>query len=132
MGMFSEFNATSEHHVQTICNSTIFNFQFHDTAIRFEVSGENGTTGFCRICIPTALMNDTYKVFVNGTEVLYTTLPCSNSTRSYLYFTYNHSTQEVEIILEFPAWTSVLLILIVLTVAIVMYKRKLLKAPLKL
>ena len=57
MGTFSDFNATSELHVQTICNSTIFDLLFNDTAIIFDVSGENGTTGFCRICIPTALMN---------------------------------------------------------------------------
>jgi parallel beta-helix repeat protein len=129
MGLFSDFNATSEYHVQTICNSSISDFQFNATAISFNVSGENGTTGFCRICIPTALMNDTYKVFVNGTEVSYTLLPCSNSTHSYLYFTYNHSEQEVLIIPEFPTWTSMLLIIIVLTVAIAIYKRRLLKTP---
>ena len=129
MGMFSEFNATSEYHVQTICNSSISDFQFNGTAISFNVTGETDTIGFCRICIPTALMNVTYKVYVNGTEVSYDLLPCSNSTHSYLYFTYNHSTQEVVIIPEFPTWTSMLLLLIVLTVAIAIYKRRLLKTP---
>ncbi len=105
MGMFSDFNTTLEYHVQTICNSTISDFQFNGTAICFNVSGENGTVGFCRICIPTALMNDTYKVFVNGTEVPYTLLPCSNNTHSYLYFTYNHSTREVVIVSELPDTT---------------------------
>jgi len=74
-------------------------------------------------------MNETYTVFVNGTEVPFNLLPCSNSTHSYLYFTYNHSTQEVIIIPEFPTWTSMLLILIVLTVVIAIYKRRLLKTP---
>jgi len=131
MGMFSDFNATSEQHVQTICNSTISNFQFNGTAISFNVTGENDTTGFCRICIPTALMTYTFRVFVNGTEILPSPepLPCSNSTHNYLYFTYDHSTQEVVIIPEFPTWTSMLLLLIVLTVAITIYKRKLLKTP---
>jgi len=96
MGLFSDFNVISEHHVTVICNSTISDFRFDqvDKAIKFDVSGEDGTIGFCRICIPTALM-DTYAVFVNGTEVSYTLLPCSNSTQSYLYFIYGHSTQEV-------------------------------------
>ena len=125
MGIFSDFKATSEHHVQTICNSSISDFQFNGTAISFNVSGENDTPGFCRIRIPTALMNGTYKVFVNGTEVSYALLPCSNTTHSYLYFTYDHSTQEVWIVPEFPTWTSMLLILIVLAVAITIYKRKL-------
>jgi len=103
MGMFSDFKVTSEHHVQTVCNSSISSFQYNGTAISFYIAGDNGTTGFCRICIPTALMNTTYKVFVNGTEVSYNLLPCSNETHSYLYFNYTHSTQEVIIIPEFPS-----------------------------
>jgi len=129
MGMFSDFNATLECHVQTISNSTISDFQFNGTAISFNVTGETDITGFCRICIPRALMNETYQVFVNGTEVPCNLLPCSNSTHCYLYFTYNHSTQEVMIVPEFPTWTSMLLILIVLTVATVIYKRRLPKTP---
>jgi hypothetical protein len=70
----------------------------------FDVSGENGTTGFCRICIPTALMNATYRVFVNGTEVSYNLLLSSNEAYSYVYFNYTHSTQEVIIIPEFPSF----------------------------
>jgi len=75
------------------------------------------------------MMNETYKVFVNGTEVPCNLLPCSSSTHSYLYFTYNHSTQEVIVVPEFPTWTSMLLILVLLTVAIAIYKRRLLKIP---
>ena len=41
----------------------------------------------------------------------------------------NHSTQEVITGPEFPTWTSLLLILIVLTVTIAIYKRRLLKTP---
>jgi len=104
MGMFTGFNANSEYHVQTICNSTISDFQYNGTAMSFDVSGENGTTGFCRICIPTALMNATYRVFVNGTEVSYNLLLSSNEAYSYVYFNYTHSTQEVIIIPEFPSF----------------------------
>jgi len=124
MGMFSDFKATSEHHVQTISNSTISNFQFNGTAASFNVSGEDGTVGFCRILIPTALMNTTYKVFVNGTEVSYT-LPFSNSTHSYLYFTYSHSTQEVVIIPEFPLSLVILPLFMMTTLlATIVYRRK--------
>lgn len=103
MGRFSDFLLTSDRHIQTICNSTISDFQFNGTAVSFDVSGENGTTGFCRLCIPTALMNETYRVFVNGTNVSYNLLPVSNSTHSYIYFTYDHSTKEVVIVPEFPS-----------------------------
>ena len=139
MGMFLDFNVTypeETYHVNIISNSTVSNFEFVDIfilstnprsvrEIHFDVSGKDGTLGFCRICIPTALMNDTYTVFVNGTEVPHTLLACSNSTHSYLYFTYNHSTQEVIIIPEFPTWASMLFMVIVLTVVIAVYKRRL-------
>jgi len=123
MGMFSDFNATSEHHVQTICNSTISDFKFNGTAISFNVTGETDTTGLCRICIPRALMNETYQVFVNGTEVQCNLLPCSNTTQSYLYFTYNLSTQEVIIIPEFSSFLLPLFMLSTL-LAVIVYRRK--------
>ena len=124
MGTFSDFKATYEHHVQMICNSSISDFQFNGTAISFDVTGDNGTSGFCRICIPTALMNVTYKVFVNGTEISYNLLPCSNETNSYLYFNYTHSTQEVIIIREFPSFLILPLFMTATLLAIIVYKRK--------
>jgi hypothetical protein len=36
-------------------------------------------------------------VFVNGTQVQYSLLPSSNHSLSYLYFTYNHSTEQITI-----------------------------------
>jgi len=124
MGMFSDFGTTSEHHVQTICNSSISDFQYNGTAIIFNVTGENGTLGFCRICIPTALMNGTYRVFVNGTEVSCNLLSCSNSTHMYLYFNYTHSAQEVIIIPEFPSFLVLPLFMIATLLAVIVYKRK--------
>jgi hypothetical protein len=130
MGMFSDFNANSEQHVQTICNSTISDFQFNGTAIRFNISGENSTAGFCRICIPKALMNDTFRVFVNGAEILSPPepLPCSDSTHNYLYFNYTHSTEEVIIIPEFPSFLILPLFMIATLIAIIVYRRKLQKS----
>jgi len=124
LGMFSEFNATSEHHVKTICNSSISNFQYNGTAICFNVTGKTNTTGFCRICTPRALMNETYQVFVNGTEVQCNLLPCSNTTHSYLYFSYNHSTQEIIIIPEFPSFLTLPLFMIATLLAVIVYRRK--------
>ncbi len=123
MGMFSSFNVTSEHHVQMICNSTISEFQHNGSAISFNVTGEDSSVGFCRITIPTALMNETYHVFVNGTEVEYSLLPVSNRTHSYLYFTYEHSTKEVVIIPEFSLLLLPLFMLGTLLAAI-FYRRK--------
>jgi parallel beta-helix repeat protein len=124
VGMFSDFVATPEFHVQTVCNSTISDFQFDGTAINFNLSGQNGTTGFCRICIPTELINGTYKVFVNGTEVSYILLPFSNATHSYLYFTYGLSTKEVLIVPEFPTLIIPPILMMATFVATIVYKRK--------
>ena len=124
MGMFSDFVVTLECHVQTICNSSISDFQFNGTAICFNVTGETDTTGFCRICIPRALMNETYQVFVNGTEVPCNLLPCSNSTHCYLYFSYNLSTQEVIIIPEFPSFLVLPLFMTATLIAVIIYRRK--------
>jgi parallel beta-helix repeat protein len=123
-GMFSDFNAILENGIQTICNSTISNFQSNSTAISFNVSGENGTFGFCRICIPTALMNATYKVFINGTEIPYSLLSCSNETNSYLYFNYTHSTQKVVIIPEIPSFLALALFMIATPFTVIIHKRK--------
>ena len=129
MGVFSDFNATSEYHVQMICNSSISGFKSDDASISFNVTGEEGTAGFCRICIPTALINATYRVFVNGTEVSYNLLPCSNETYSYLYFNYTHSTQDVIIIPEFPSFLILPLFTITTLLATIVYRRK--GAPVK-
>jgi len=55
-----------------------------------------------------------------------------DASNTYLYFTYNHSTKTIEIrgtdaIPEFPSWTPTLLVLIVIAVAVAIYKRKLSK-----
>lgn len=121
MGTFSDFNVTPQIHVQTICNSSISDFQFNGTALSFNVTGEDDTAGFCRICIPTAIMNNSYKVFINGTEVAYNMLPWSNDTYTHLYFTYNHSTQNVVIISEFPSIVVLPLFMATLLLAAMVY-----------
>jgi parallel beta-helix repeat protein len=129
MGQFSDFNAAQGIDVQAISNSTISDFQFNGTALLFDVTGENGTTGFCRISIPITLINGTLTVFVNGTELPYTLLPESNSTESILYFTYHHSTEPVVVAPEFPTFIPLPFLMITTLIAIVFYKKK--KAPCK-
>jgi len=124
IGIFSELNATQEHCVQAISNSTISDFQFNGTALIFNVSGESGTEGFCRLCIPRALIQDNYTIFVNGTEARYTMLSPPNSTNNYLYFTYHNSTQEIVIILEFPSFLTLPLFMMATLPTIIVYRRK--------
>lgn len=108
MGVFYEFNVTyftppvAPHicNVTVISNSSVSDFVApiwieHPEVIflEFNVTGANGSTGFCRASFPTAMMNSTYHVFVNGTEVQYILLPCSDTNNSYLYFNYELSTK---------------------------------------
>jgi parallel beta-helix repeat protein len=103
-------------------NHTIIKTSFE--SIYFYVSGEDGTYGFCRVYLQVALLNTTYRVFVNSTEVPYALLPCSNSTDSYLYFTYFHSTELVEITPEFPSPLILPLSMMATLLAIITYRRK--------
>ena len=134
IGMFSDFPVSWEeetYHVTTVCNSTISAFEFDQVnmIISFNVTGEEGI-GFCRVCIPRDLMEPPYTVTVDGHSPEYVNYTLhDNGTHRWIYFTYLHSTHEVEIIPEFPTWTSMLLLLIVLTVAIAIHKRRLLKTP---
>lgn len=111
--------------VVLLSNSTVSSF-YYDQQLRrigFSVNGPLNTTGFSEIHVPRALMNETYEVFVNGTQVPHALL-YSNSTYSGLYFTYNNAAQTVEIIPEFPAATFLSLFIFVTLATAVLSKRK--------
>jgi len=108
MGTFSDFNITLErdtYHVTTICNSKVSDFRFEtgletgNRIIRFKVTGEEETIGFCRIMIPTELMDYQYIVLVDDREILPTLLEAiSDETHVHLYFTYKHSSHTITVI----------------------------------
>jgi parallel beta-helix repeat protein len=124
MGPFSDFSVAAGVDVHVVSNSTVSDFQFNGTAILFNVSGANGTTGFCNVCIPTALFNGTLSVFVNGIQVQYSLLPISNSSVSYLYFTYGHSTEQVIILPEFPDSLILAMFMLATLSAIAIHEKK--------
>jgi parallel beta-helix repeat protein len=106
MGPFHTFSVGAwsgvAYSVDTVSNSTITNVGFNATAktLNFNVTGLNGTKGFCRVAIPTGLMwtstPDQWTLIVGG--VLYsnqTIIQSGNYT--YIYFTYHQSTQMVKI-----------------------------------
>ena len=139
MGMFNSYNVTyytppivpHACNVTVISNSTISDFAApiwieHPEVIflQFNISGAEGSNGFCRLSFPTTVMNGTYHVFLNDTEIPYTLLPCSDANTSYLYFNYTHSTQEVIIIPEFPAFLILPTFLMATLLAVATYRRK--------
>lgn len=130
MGTFYDFTVSCEeetYHITAISNSTISNFGVvHDDKsikmITFNVTGLNNTMGFCRVMIPHSLMNGNYTVLVDGSPVFHRILPCSNSTISYLYFTYFHTDHEVMIIPESPC--ALILLLTIIGTSIIAATRK--------
>jgi parallel beta-helix repeat protein len=137
MGMFYDFNVfwiEPGFNVELISNSSVSAFDVgfwiehpedpNARIIQFNVTGETGTAGFCRVCIPTALLNASYTVLLNGTEIQCTLLPFSNSTHSYLYFNYTHSTEEITITPEFPSLLILPVLMIMTPLAIVVSRRK--------
>jgi hypothetical protein len=123
--------------VDVVSNSTVSDFYFNPSegpSLRFGVTGPDGTSSFCRVTVPKGLLSspDVWTVKVNGQTVTPNIMEDGENT--YLYFTYSHSTKIVEIRgeeanTEFPIWIPILLILIVLAVAIALYKRSLSKTP---
>ncbi|MGQ9459642.1 MAG: right-handed parallel beta-helix repeat-containing protein [Candidatus Bathyarchaeaceae archaeon] len=143
MGMFSDFPVTWEgetYHVTTISNSTVSNLQFepihnmYNGSMSFYVSGMSGTAGFCRVAIPKSLMDcpeglDAWMILVNRTDVSSMCNKWKNGAHTFIYISYNHPTQRVEIkstwvVPEFSTWTSILLTFIMFTVAVAIYKRR--------
>jgi parallel beta-helix repeat protein len=122
---------------EIVSNSTISNFYFSESEklISFNVTGPNSTTGFCRISIPNELLwcdsPEQWQVWVNNTLIEDRKI-IQDTNQTYIYFTYNHSTQNVRITgihatPEFSAWISMLLAFFMLSAAAVVFKRKIFK-----
>jgi len=133
MGNFTDFNVAWEeesHHVYIISNSTISDFAFKVTyepeirkRISFNVTGEDGTVGFCRVMVPTVLVNYSYYVMVQGEEVDVKVLDISNDTHAYLYFTYTSTTKHVVIVPEFLS-ALILPFFMILAIFAAVFQRK--------
>ena len=118
--------------VDVVSKSTVSDFSFNPiegALLRFNVTGETGTTGFCRVTIPKDLLyaEGNWIVLVDGNSVTPTVNQDANN--SYLYFTYQHSTKTIEIIgttaiPEFPSWI-ILPLFLTATLVVTIYKKRL-------
>jgi len=115
--------------VNVVGNSTVSDFRLNriETVVSFTVAGFDSTVGFCRVTIPNVIVQDlwqnNYNVLVDGKQPL-TINNWTDSTYTYLYFTYQHSKHEVVIIPEFPATVIPPLLMITLCAVILTKKRK--------
>jgi len=129
MGLFSSFSTSLAKPVNVISNSTIESFEYFESnsTIRMHVSNmtENQTFGFVRISIPHVLMNDTYKVLIDGAEPYYVNYTLhDNGTHRWIYFAYEHSTLEIVIVPESPTLLILPLFMTTTLLAVIVYRRK--------
>jgi len=122
----------TQYNVYVVSNSTVSDFSFNPdegALLRFDVDGEDGTTGFCRVTIPKDLLTaeDSWTILVDGASI--TPTVNEDASNTYIYFTYNHGTKTVEIIgtdaiPEFPSW-AILPLLFTATLMIIICKQRL-------
>jgi parallel beta-helix repeat protein len=137
MSVFSRFNTLYNYQINIVSNSSISHLDFsvvgpYQAMLTFNVTGDTGTQGFCRICIPKALINGSYVVKLNGeviNEPQVRQLPCSNGTYEYLYINYTHSEHTIEIsgptpIPEFPSFAIPSMIMLALLLTVTCLKKK--------
>ena len=132
MAPFTTFDAGTwngtAYNVNVISNSTASNFQLNtiQKTTSFNVSGVEGTAGFCRITIPNIIVqelwNGNYTVLLNGE-------PCpfrnwTDTTNTYIYINYTHSQHQIAIIPEFPSVLFLPLLLVSTLGAVVLSKKR--------
>jgi hypothetical protein len=81
-------------------SSNIQNFQFdsENRQVEFDVSGPDGTRGFCNISLPRGLLyapEGEWEVLIDDAPVEYSAI--SNATATWIYFSYFHSEHHITI-----------------------------------
>jgi len=131
MGMFHSFNTSVGKHVNVMSNSTVDSFEYFESnsTIRMYLSSmtDNQTFGFCRLAIPKSLIPPPISVIINdgSTELLcYDDAVAVNTTHRWMYFAYEHSTNKIVIIPEFPSLLILPFFMALTLLAAVAYRRK--------
>jgi parallel beta-helix repeat protein len=133
MGMFHSYDVSYVEQGLTlnlISNSTISNLDvlvsiehLEKRTISFDATGQSGV-GFVRICIPHALMNESYRVTVNGQDPHYVNYTLyDNGTHRWIYFDYLTSTRRIVIVPEFSSLLVLLMFSIATSLVIILKKR---------
>jgi len=94
MGLFSMFNVMTEEGTQCVhivSNSDISSFAYDSVshAISFDADGNDETTGFCRVCVPHALIKEPYTILVDNQNPLHVNDNLyDNGTHRWMYLSY--------------------------------------------
>jgi parallel beta-helix repeat protein len=114
--------------IDVISNSIISDVQTStlQKTISFNVSGIEGTAGFCRVAIPNNIVQNlwqgNYMVLLNGEP-----WPFNNWTdtkNTYIYINYTHSEHKIVIIPEFPSTMISPLFMLTTLITTVLLKKK--------
>ncbi|MFX0167221.1 MAG: right-handed parallel beta-helix repeat-containing protein [Candidatus Hodarchaeota archaeon] len=91
------------HTITIKSNSSDYGLRFNESlnVISFEIYGRDGTTGFCYVLIPKALLLNPYAVSIDGIQIPY--ILSKNDTHLLVHFEYEHSYHEIKIHLEIEA-----------------------------
>jgi parallel beta-helix repeat protein len=103
-GTFKAYESGYEE-VDCISNSSVISFKMEvinssQATLFFNVTGQDGTQGFLRLCIPKTLVNGSYTVRFDGqviSDPQFRILPESNANYTYIYLNYTHSQHTIEI-----------------------------------
>jgi parallel beta-helix repeat protein len=113
--------------IDIISNSTLSDFRLDISAkrISFNITGDKGTAGFCRITVPNIIVQTlwaaNYKVTIDGHPQPFRNWTDAQDT--YVYVNYTHSKHEIVIVAEFPeSAISAALAIITACVAIIVRK----------
>jgi len=121
---------TNTYVVETLSNSSVSEFVFNGTAIRFHVDGALGTAGLCNVTIPSELMSGDFSIYRDDTLLIknvdYT--GTYNGTHYLFSITYEHSTHTIEITATtvIPEFSSLIMLslLSLATLTIIIFKKK--------
>lgn len=94
----------SEYYALISSNSTVYDFEFDPSAgsfVVFKAVGSEGTGGCCRVVLPRNVLwvedGESWTVTVNGTTLATSPLILEDSSSTFFFFVYSHSTRVIEI-----------------------------------
>ena len=113
-------------------NSTISNFNFSQVLkeISFNVRGPPGKAGYCNVTIPKDLLRgEPWTIYLNSTEYTASCSMTGNTTHTFIYIPYTHSTNTIQItgtwvVPEFP-YILILPVLMIFSIIAAISSKKL-------
>jgi parallel beta-helix repeat protein len=129
--VFNVFWENKTYPITVYSNSTVTHLVFNQTQaqISFNVTGSNGSKGYCNITIPKDLLKGNWTYTMDGeTPSVMDISEDENATHSFIYFTYIHAgtfriaIQGAWVVPEFPS-TIILTILMLTTIILVVLTR---------